>query len=364
VPVTAVKTLTIDLAERAYPIHIGPGLLGRADLLESVLPKGPWLVVSNTTVAPLYLPRLRQSFPNRRLAECVLPDGEEHKTQATLGTVYDALAAARINRDGAVIALGGGVIGDVAGFAAATWQRGVSIAQLPTTLLSQVDSSVGGKTAVNHPAGKNLIGAFHQPAVVLADLDTLETLPERELRAGLAEVIKYGLIADVEFLVWLEAAMPRLLARDREALAYAIERSCATKARIVALDERETGPRALLNFGHTFGHAIENAAGYGAWLHGEAVAAGMVLAAETSARLGSITADDVARVRALIESAGLPVQAPRIGVERARSLMALDKKVQGGRVRLVLLRSLGDACVSADYDDSALDAVLRTELSA
>lgn len=362
--VTAVKTLSIDLAARAYPIHIGPGLLARADLLDAALPKGPWLVVSNTTVAPLYLARLRQTFPQRRLAECILPDGEEHKTQATLARVYDALAAARVNRDGAVLALGGGVIGDVAGYAAATWQRGVAVAQLPTTLLSQVDSSVGGKTAVNHPAGKNLIGAFHQPAVVLADLDTLDTLPDRELRAGLAEVIKYGLIADTEFLDWLETAMPRLLARDREALAFAVERSCATKARIVALDERETGPRALLNFGHTFGHAIENAAGYGAWLHGEAVAVGMVLAAETSSRLGWITSADVARIRSLVERAGLPVQAPRIGVERARSLMALDKKVQGGRVRLVLLRALGDACVSADYDDAALDSVLFGELSA
>jgi len=364
VAVTAVKTLSIDLAARAYPIHIGPGLLARADLLDAALPKGPWLVVSNTTVAPLYLARLRQTFPQRRLAECILPDGEEHKTQATLARVYDALAAARVNRDGAVLALGGGVIGDVAGYAAATWQRGVAVAQLPTTLLSQVDSSVGGKTAVNHPAGKNLIGAFHQPAVVLADLDTLDTLPDRELRAGLAEVIKYGLIADTEFLDWLETAMPRLLARDREALAFAVERSCATKARIVALDERETGPRALLNFGHTFGHAIENAAGYGAWLHGEAVAVGMVLAAETSSRLGWITSADVARIRSLVERAGLPVQAPRIGVERARSLMALDKKVQGGRVRLVLLRALGDACVSADYDDAALDSVLFGELSA
>jgi 3-dehydroquinate synthase len=355
-------TLSIDLGERRYPIHIGAGLLSRADLIEAALPRGPLLVVTNTTVAPLYLPRLRAAFGSRPLAECVLPDGERHKTQATLAQVYDALAAARVNRDGAVLALGGGVVGDIAGFAAATWQRGVAVAQLPTTLLAQVDSSVGGKTAVNHPAGKNLIGAFHQPGVVLADLDTLDTLPDRELRAGLAEVIKYGLIGDAEFLGWLEESMPALLARDRAALAYAIERSCRNKARLVALDERESGPRALLNLGHTFGHAIEAAAGYGEWLHGEAVALGTVMAAETSARLGWLGAADVARVRRILASAGLPVAAPRIGVARARELMALDKKVQGGRVRLVLLKSLGEAVVTGDYDPAALEAVLAAEV--
>jgi 3-dehydroquinate synthase len=357
--VNAPTTLSIDLG---YPIHIGIGLLSQPALLEGVLPGGPLLVVTNSTVAPLYLPRLRAAFGTRPLAECVLADGERYKTLATLAQVYDALAAARVNRDGAVLALGGGVVGDIAGFAAATWQRGVAVAQLPTTLLAQVDSSVGGKTAVNHPAGKNLIGAFHQPRVVLADLETLDTLPDRELRAGLAEVIKYGLIGDAEFLAWLEDAMPKLLARDREALAFAIERSCHNKARLVALDERESGPRALLNLGHTFGHAIEAAAGFGKWLHGEAVALGTVMAVETSARLGWLAAADVARVRRILASAGLPVAAPRIGVARARELMALDKKVQGGRVRLVLLKSLGEAVVTGDYDPAALEAVLAAEV--
>jgi len=360
--VNAPISLSIDLGERRYPIHIGVGLLSQPALLESVLPRGPLLVVTNATVAPLYLPRLRAAFGARSLAECVLPDGERYKTLASLGQVYDALAAARVNRDGAVLALGGGVVGDIAGLAAATWQRGVAIAQLPTTLLAQVDSSVGGKTAVNHPAGKNLIGAFHQPAVVVADLETLDTLPERELCAGLAEVIKYGLIADPVFLAWLEDSMHLLLARNREALAFAIERSCRNKARLVALDERESGPRALLNLGHTFGHAIEAAAGYGEWLHGEAVGMGTVMAVETSARLGWLNAADVARVRRIFASAGLPVAAPRIGVARARELMALDKKVQGGKVRLVLLKSLGEAVVTADYDPAALDAVLTAEV--
>jgi 3-dehydroquinate synthase len=360
--VSPTTSLEIDLGDRRYPIHIGAGLLADATRLEADLPRGPLLVVSNDTVAPLYLARLRAAFGARPLAECVLPDGERHKTLASLERVYDALATARVNRDGAVLALGGGVVGDIAGFAAATWQRGVAVAQLPTTLLAQVDSSVGGKTAVNHPAGKNLIGAFHQPSVVLADLATLDTLPDRELRAGLAEVIKYGLIGDLPFLDWLETAMPRLLARDREALAIAVERSCRNKARLVALDERESGPRALLNFGHTFGHAIEAAAGYGEWLHGEAVAMGMALAAGMSARLGWISPADVARVRAVLSAAGLPLAAPRIGVARARELMALDKKVQAGRVRLVLLRALGDAVVTADYDALALEATLEAEL--
>jgi 3-dehydroquinate synthase len=361
-PVKPSASVQIALGERSYPIHIGAGLLSAPELLEAALPDGPLLVVTNQTVAPLYLPRLKAAFGRRPLAECVLPDGEQHKSLATLGLVYDALAAARVNRDGAVLALGGGVVGDSAGFAAATWQRGVAVAQLPTTLLSQVDSSVGGKTAVNHPGGKNLIGAFHQPSVVVADLETLDTLPLRELRAGLAEVIKYGLIADIEFLGWLERELPRLLARDRDALAYAIERSCLNKARLVALDERESGPRALLNFGHTFGHAIETAAGYGEWLHGEAVGMGMVMAAETSARLGWLAAAEVLRVREIIARAGLPVAAPRIGVARARELMALDKKVQAGRVRLVLLKGLGEALVTGDSEPSALDAVLAAEV--
>jgi 3-dehydroquinate synthase len=357
------QTLTIDLGARSYPIHIGPGLLGERGWLEQLLPGGPLLVVSNETVAPRYLPRLRAAFAGRALVECVLPDGERFKTLATLATVYDALAAAKISRDGAILALGGGVVGDLAGFAAASWQRGIACAQLPTTLLAQVDSSVGGKTAVNHASGKNLIGAFHQPRAVGADLDTLETLPDRELRAGLAEVIKYGLIRDRAFLEWLEQTLPRLVARDPAALAEAIGRSCAIKAALVALDERDSGPRALLNLGHTFGHAIEAATGFREWLHGEAVAMGLVLAAETSARLGWLDRGSVERVRELLTRAGLPVTAPRLGVARVRELMALDKKVQGGRVRLVLLKRLGHAVVSADYDPRALESVLATELA-
>jgi 3-dehydroquinate synthase len=359
----APQTLTVDSGSHRYPIHIGAGLLGDRARLEAALPRGPLLLVSNLTVAPLYAPRLRAALGERPLAECLLPDGEAFKTLATLATVYDRLAAARIHRDGAILALGGGVIGDIAGFAAATWQRGIACVQLPTTLLAQVDSSIGGKTAVNHPAGKNLIGAFHPPRAVLADLDTLATLPERELRAGLAEVIKCALVRDRAFLEWLEQELPRLLAREPAPLAEAIRRACAIKAEIVAGDEREQGARALLNFGHTFAHAIEAAEGYGAWLHGEAVAAGMVLATETSARLGWLDAAAVARVRSLIARAGLPVRAPRIGVERALGLMALDKKVQGGRIRLVLLKSLGEGVVSGDYDSGALNAVLAAELA-
>jgi 3-dehydroquinate synthase len=359
----APRTLTIDLGARSYPIHIGAGLLTDRGRLEAGLPGGPLLVVSNDTVAPRYLPRVRAALAGRTLHECVLPDGERYKTLATLARVYDALAAGRIHRDGAVIALGGGVVGDIAGFAAATWQRGIAVAQLPTTLLAQVDSSVGGKTAINHPHGKNMIGAFHQPRAVLIDTDCLRTLPDRELSAGIAEVIKYGAIRDIAFLDWLERVLPRLLGRDPEALAEAVARSCAIKAAIVSLDERESGPRALLNLGHTFGHAIEAATGYGEWLHGEAVAVGLVLAAETSRRLGWLGAADVLRVRELVLRTGLPAKAPRIGVERARELMALDKKVLAGRVRLVLLRRLGEAVVSADYDPAALEAVLEAEVA-
>jgi 3-dehydroquinate synthase len=360
------QRLDVELASPPagrYPILIGPGLLGDAREWAGRLPRGPLLAVTNEVVAPLYLPRLRAALGSRPLAECVLPDGERHKTLDTLARVFDALARARVNRDGAVLALGGGVVGDLAGYAAASWQRGVAYAQLPTTLLAQVDSSVGGKTAVNHAAGKNLIGAFHQPCVVVADTDALATLPDRELRAGLAEVVKYGLIRDPAFLAWLEDAMPRLLARDPEALAHAIRRSCEVKAEIVGRDEREHGERALLNLGHTFGHAIETAEGYGEWLHGEAVAVGMVMAAETSARLGWLARADVERVRAVIASAGLPVRAPRIGVERALELMRMDKKVLGGRVRLVLLEAVGRAVVTGDYDEAALLGTLREQVA-
>jgi len=351
--------MQIVLGERSYPIHIGGGLLRDARLLAASAPSGRLLIVTNETVGPLHLAAVQASLGNREASVCLLPDGEQYKTMTTLERLYDHLADARINRDGVIFALGGGVVGDIAGFAAATWQRGIACVQLPTTLLAQVDSSVGGKTAVNHAKGKNLIGAFHQPRAVIADLDTLGTLPDREYCAGLAEVIKYGLIRDLEFLAWLEDSMPRLLARETAALQEAVRRSCANKAALVSADEREAGARALLNLGHTFGHAIEAAAGYGEWLHGEAVAMGMVLAAETSLRLGWLDSHSLERVRRLLVSARLPVSAPRIGVARARELMSLDKKVQGGKVRLVLLRRLGDAVLSADYDTAALDSVLE-----
>ena len=361
--ITAPTLIQIQLGEHGYPIHVGRGLLRESALMQAVAPKGRILIVSNETVASLHLGALQASLAGREVAVCLLPDGEAYKTLTTLEQVYDQLATARINRDGVIFALGGGVVGDIAGFAAATWHRGIDCVQVPTTLLSQVDSSVGGKTAVNHAQGKNLIGAFHQPKAVIADLETLATLPDREYSAGLAEVIKYGLIRDVEFLVWLENTMPRLLKRDYAVLQEAVSRSCAHKAAIVALDEREAGVRALLNFGHTFGHAIENAVGYGQCLHGEAVAIGMVLAAETSERLGWIDAASVTRIRNLLSRAGLPVNAPRIGVTRARELMELDKKVQAGKVRLVLLKQIGDAVVTADYDNKVLDAVLEERMA-
>jgi 3-dehydroquinate synthase len=358
------ERILVDLGPRSYPVYIGRGVAFDSALLAASLPAGRLLVVSNPAVADLYLPRLKEALAPRSLSECLLPGGEVHKTLAATSTVIDALVAARIPRDGAILALGGGVVGDVAGFAAACYQRGIAFLQIPTTLLAQVDSSVGGKTGVNHPGGKNLIGAFHQPRAVFADLDTLLSLPERELRAGLAEVIKYGLIANAGFVAWLERAMTRLLARDPEALSHAVGVSVATKAAIVARDERESGPRALLNFGHTFGHAIEAAVGYGEWLHGEAVAAGMVQAAEMSGRLGWLQRESVERVRALVAAAGLPTRPPPIAVERALALMGLDKKVEGGRLRLVLLRAIGEAVVTADFDQAVLSATLAATLAA
>ena len=352
--------LRIDLGERSYPILIGPALLDDAGLVARHVPARDVLVVTNETVGPLYLERLEAGLAGKRARSIALPDGEQHKNLAVLGRVFDALVDARLNRDACVIALGGGVVGDMAGFAAACYQRGVDFVQVPTTLLAQVDSAVGGKTGVNHPGGKNLIGAFHQPRAVLADLGTLRTLPPRELRAGLAEVIKYGLVADIEFLAWIEAHVERLLALDMDALAFAVRRSCAIKARIVASDEREQGVRALLNLGHTFGHAIENASGYGEWLHGEAVAMGMLQAADMSQRLGHLSAADVMRVRDLLRRAGLPLAAPPIGAARALELMGMDKKVLAGRIRLVLLRKLGDGIVTGDYPADALQQTLRT----
>lgn len=354
------QTLAVDLGERAYPIHIGPGLLREAALITPHLARDRVFIVTNTTVGPLYLARLGDalSAAGVRVESVVLPDGEIYKNWETLNTIFDALLSHRAERKTTLIALGGGVIGDLAGFAAACYQRGVPFIQVPTTLLAQVDSSVGGKTGINHPLGKNMIGAFYQPQVVLADTETLDTLPARELAAGLAEVIKYGLIRDLPFLEWLEANMARLVAREPAALGEAIHRSCANKAAVVAADEREAGQRALLNLGHTFGHAIETGMGYGNWLHGEGVAAGTLLAAELSRRMGLIGAAEVARVAALFRAAGLPVAAPALGVARYMEYMGVDKKVEDGRIRFVLLRRLGEAFVSADYDPAALRETL------
>ncbi|MCL4801483.1 MAG: 3-dehydroquinate synthase [Burkholderiales bacterium] len=354
------QTVRIALGERGYDIHIGRGLLARAGLIAEVLPQPRVAVVTNATVGPLYLDALTAALGGAGVAvvPVVLPDGEQHKNWETLNLVYDALLANRCDRGTTIVALGGGVVGDTAGFAAATYQRGVPFVQVPTTLLAQVDSSVGGKTGINHPRGKNMIGAFHQPSLVLADIDVLRTLPERELRAGLAEVIKHGVIRDAAFFGWLEANVDRLVARETDALAHAVRRSVEIKAEVVALDERETGPRALLNFGHTFGHAIETGLGYGDWLHGEAVAAGMVMAAELSARTGLIAGADVARLRALLARAGLPVEAPALPAQRMLELMQVDKKALRGRVRFVLLAAVGHAVVRDDLPEPAVrDAI-------
>jgi len=355
------QTVRIALGERAYDVHVGANLLARPALITGVLPQPRVAVVSNETVAPLYLDRVCAGLRAAKIdvVPVVLPDGEAYKNWETLQRVFDALLANRCDRQTALVALGGGVVGDITGFAAATYQRGVPFIQIPTTLLAQVDSSVGGKTGINHPLGKNMIGAFHQPLVVIADTGTLGTLPDRELRAGIAEVIKHGAIRDAAFFAWLEANMSALLAREPAALAHAIARSVEIKAEVVAVDERETGPRALLNFGHTFGHAIETGVGYGEWLHGEAIAAGMVMAADLSCRLGQLSATDRDRLRALVNRAGLPVALPPgLGPERLRDLMGVDKKVKAGRMRLILLESLGAATIVADPPEGALQATL------
>src|SRR5574340_589182 len=355
------QTLTVGLGERSYPIHIGSGLLDRADLMQSALPRKRGAVVSNTTVAPLYLEKLQQTLQEIGVSSVpiILPDGEEYKNSATLNLIYDALLTNRCERKTTLIALGGGVIGDLTGYAAATYLRGVPFIQVPTTLLAQVDSSVGGKTGINHPLGKNMIGAFYQPRLVLADTDTLNTLPDNELAAGIAEVIKYGLIRDLPFFEWLEQNMDKLLARDTEALQYAIARSCQNKAEVVAADERESGERALLNLGHTFGHAIESGMGYGNWLHGEGVAAGTIMAADLSQRLGWIGAGDVARIRGLFERAGLPTVAPALGAEKDPELIGLDKKVEGGKMRFVLLKEIGRAVIYGDVPEMLLRQTLK-----
>jgi len=353
-----VDTLTVNLAERSYPILIGPGLLDNAALLDAHVPRGTVLLVSNTTVAPLYAPQLKRGLGDRTVIEAILPDGESYKTVETLSRILDVAVANRLARDSTVVALGGGVVGDMAGFAAACYQRGIDFVQVPTTLLAQVDSSVGGKTGVNHPGGKNLIGAFHQPVAVVADTNTLSTLPPRELRAGLAEVIKYGLIHDAAFFDWLEVNIDRLLAGHPEVLTHAIRRSCEVKAEIVGRDERERGDRALLNLGHTFGHAIESATGYSAWLHGEAVGAGMLMAAAMSAECGLLGVSDVARLRALLHRVGLPISAPEVSAVAALEHMKIDKKVKAGRMRFVLLERIGAAIVTADYPPEALQTTL------
>mgnify|MGYP000453263704 CR=1 FL=1 len=354
------RQVDVALGERSYRIHIGEGLLDDAGLLAASLPARQVMVVSNQSVAPLYLPRLRAALGERQLAAVTLPDGEQEKCLESMLPVFDEMLVNGFGRDCQVIALGGGVIGDLAGFVAATYQRGVDFVQMPTTLLAMVDSAVGGKTGVNHPRGKNMIGAFHQPRAVIADLGVLDSLPDRELRAGMAEVIKYALLGDRAFLDWLEANIDAALARDTAALAYIVERCCRNKAAIVAADERETGERALLNLGHTFGHAIEAARGYGDWLHGEAIGAGMCMAADLSARLGWLEAAERDRAVALIHRAGLPTQPPSdLSAGRLREFMARDKKNRAGALRLVLLRGLGNAVVSADYDDAALAATLE-----
>lgn len=354
------QILNVALAERSYPIHIGTGLLNETELLLKHLKQKHVAIVTNTTVAPLYLEKIAKPLRDAgvQVVEIILPDGEQYKNSDTLNTIYDALINARCERNTTLIALGGGVIGDLTGYAAATYLRGVPFIQIPTTLLSQVDSSVGGKTGINHPQGKNMIGAFYQPQLVLIDIDTLHTLPQRELSAGVAEVIKYGLIRDVKFFEWLEINMPKLMALDKAIVAEAVYRSCQNKAEVVAADEKEAGERALLNLGHTFGHAIENAMGYGVWLHGEAVAAGTIMAAELSLRMGWLQKNDMQRIKIIFESAKLSQTPPALGVENYLELMGLDKKVQDGKIRLVLQKSIGSAVITSQYDAEALKLTL------
>lgn len=355
------ERVEIDLGDRSYPILIGGGLLDDADSYKALPAAASAMIVSNTTVAPLYAQRLRavlgQRFRTVHLLE--LPDGEAHKDWTTLNQIFDTLLGHGCDRKTVLFALGGGVVGDMTGFAAASYMRGVPFVQVPTTLLSQVDSSVGGKTGINHPLGKNMIGAFYQPQLVLCDLGTLDTLPARELSAGLAEVIKYGPIYDMAFFDWIEAHIDALMARDPQALAHAVKRSCEIKAAVVGQDERESGLRAILNFGHTFGHAIESGLGYGEWLHGEAVGCGMVMAAHLSQRLGGVDAAFVARLTALIRRAGLPVVGPALGADRYLELMRVDKKSEGGEIRFVLLERPGTAVMRA-----APDALVREVLDA
>ncbi len=365
----AMQTIAVDFTpsseKRSYPIHIGYGILQQVDLIVSCLPQKRVAIVSNTTIAPFYLNKLRAALEEKGVnsVPIILPDGEAHKNWETLNLIFDALLENHCERNTTILALGGGVIGDLSGFAAATYLRGVPFIQIPTTLLAQVDSSVGGKTGINHPSGKNMIGAFYQPRMVLADSATLNTLPIRELRAGLAEIIKYGLIRDPAFFEWLEQNMHRLLARDPVILNEAIQRSCENKAEIVAADEKEKGIRALLNLGHTFGHAIENGMGYGVWLHGEAVAAGTVMAAELSRRMKLISEADVQRIRKILLQAELPVIAPKMPAEKYLQLMTLDKKVEAGKSRFIVLNRIGEAVMRADIAPTILNETILACMS-
>ena len=353
------KTLHVDLGSRSYPIYIGTGLLNNSELIQPYIKGKTTATVSNTTVAPLYIDKVHQLISGFSNTDILLADGEKYKTFETLGQIYTEMLEARCDRKTTLLALGGGVVGDVAGYASATYQRGINFIQIPTTLLSMVDSSVGGKTGVNHPLGKNMVGAFHQPQCVIIDTETLSTLDDRQLSAGIAEIIKYGYINDLEFIDWLDENMEKLLKRDPEALAYAIHRSCQHKADIVAADEKEKGQRALLNLGHTFGHAIETGMGYGNWLHGEAISAGMIMAAELSKEHGWIGEADVNSIRALLKKANLPVDPPKeISAARFSELMSIDKKVQDGVLHLVLMKSLGESIISSDFDPDLLQKVL------
>jgi len=354
-------TFEVQLGERSYPVYIGPGLLAQSRPLENHIEGSSVFVLTNEKVAPLYLETVLQHLHAYRCVHLTLPDGESFKSLETMSRVYSAMLENRCGRDTTLLALGGGVIGDIAGFAAATYLRGVAFIQIPTTLLAQVDSSVGGKTGVNHALGKNMIGAFYQPKCVIADLDTLNTLDDRELSAGLAEIIKYGLIRDAEFFAWLELNIERLLARDPQALAHAVHRSCQNKAEVVAADELEkSGERALLNYGHTFGHAIETGTGYGSWLHGEAVACGMLMAARLSIRLGWLAGEAGARIERLLERARLPARPPEsMQVDQFMERMAVDKKSRAGKLHLVLLKGVGHAVLTAEFPDSKLRDTLR-----
>jgi len=354
------QTLNVELGDRSYPIYIGAGLLNQSELLTPYIGGNSTIAVSNEMIASLYMQQLQNNLSGLKNSQVVLPDGERFKTLDVLNQIFTGMLENGCDRRTTLLALGGGVVGDMGGFAAASYQRGINFIQVPTTLLSMVDSSVGGKTGVNHPLGKNMIGAFHQPQCVVIDTDTLSTLNDRELSAGLAEVIKYGLIRDTEFLTWLTENMSLLIARDPQAMAYAIYRSCQHKAEVVADDEREQGQRALLNLGHTFGHAIESGMGYGNWLHGEAVAAGTVMAAELSQKMGWLHSDEVEEIKQLLALANLPIKPPaNLSAAEYIGYMSRDKKVQDGVMNLVLLRNMGDAVLTNDYDPDALRAVLE-----